>query len=404
MSNLIYLDNAATSWPKPASVYDFALKFYRETGVNPGRSGFDRAIEAGNILDDLRRRLTLFFGADEETYQRCCFGYNATDALNLILFGLLESGDHVVTTNLEHNSVIRPINHLVRDRGVLATFVPFNNAGFVEPDEIRKALRSNTKVVVCTHGSNVLGTVQPLREIGALCQDRGVHFVVDTAQTAGVIPINMNEMGISALAFTGHKSLMGFTGIGGLVVRQHVTLAHSRAGGTGVRSAHPYHLDDYPFRMEYGTPNMMGVASLWAGQDWIEQKGMASIYRHEMELTRKLVDGFREIEGVTVYGCDDLEHHLSTVTINLEGVEAGNVGTMLDCDYNVAVRTGLHCAPRVHQQMGTLELYGSVRFAVGAFNTEAEVDAALHAVAEIAAWARSKKAIPPRAQAVAAAS
>jgi cysteine desulfurase family protein len=388
MTDIIYLDNAATTWPKPESVYQFAHEFYCKMGVNPGRSGFDKAIEAGNILEDLRKRLTLFFGGDEETPQRLCFGYNATDALNLIIQGLLRPGDHVVTTNLEHNSVIRPINHLVRDAGVEATFIPFNGAGFIEPDAIRKALKPNTRLVIVNHGSNVLGTVQPVFEIGAVCKERGVLFAIDTAQTAGVIPINMKEMNIDVLAFTGHKSLMGFTGIGGLCVRKHVEIAQTRAGGTGVKSAYPYHLEEYPYRMEYGTPNLLGVASLWAGQDWLDREGLKNIWNHEMKLTRKLVAGFKEIPRVKVYGCEDLEHHLSTITINIEGIEAGNVGIMLDVDHNIATRTGLHCAPLVHEQLGLVPTHGGVRFAIGAFNTEQEVDAAIAAVADIAKLSR----------------
>jgi cysteine desulfurase family protein len=388
MEELIYLDNAATTWPKPDSVYDFAISFYRKMGVNPGRSGFDKAIEAGNIVEDLRKRLTRFFGGDEDAPERLCFSYNATDALNLIINGLLRKGDHVVTTNLEHNSVIRPINHLVRDGGVEATFLPFNGQGFMDPDDIKKAIRSNTRLVIVNHGSNVLGTVQPLKEIGAVCREKGVFFAVDSSQTAGVIPINMKEMNIDALAFTGHKALMGFTGIGGLCVRKHVEIRHTRSGGTGVRSAYPYHLEEYPYRLEYGTPNMIGIASLWAGQEWIEQKGMKNIHDHEMNLTRRLVHGFREIEGVKIYCCQGMGDHLSTVTINVEGMEAGNVGIMLDVDYNIATRTGLHCAPLVHQQIGTMEIHGGVRFAIGAFNTEAHIDAAVHAIGEIAKVAR----------------
>jgi len=391
MDELIYLDNAATSWPKPERVYTYMLDFYRRCGVNPGRSGFDKAIEAGNILQDLRERLTRFFGGDEDTPERLCFSYNATDALNLIIQGLLSPGDHVVTTHLEHNSVIRPINHLVRDAGVQATFVPFNEQGFVEPDEIRKALCRNTKLVMVNHGSNVLGTVQPAAEIGRVCKEHGVLFGVDVSQTAGVVPIDMQAMNIDILAFTGHKSLMGSTGIGGLCVRKHVEIRHTRSGGTGVRSAYPYHLDEYPYRMEYGTPNMVGIASLCAAQDWIdEQGGVGEIHTREMKLARKLVEGLQAIEGVTVYCCNSLENHISTISMNAEGMDAGNVGIMLDVDFNIATRTGLHCAPLVHQQIGTLERHGSVRFSIGAFNTDQHIDIALEATTEISR--RAKKA------------
>ena len=275
---LIYLDNAATVWPKPESVYRFMMDFYRTAGVNPGRSGFDLCLEAGTLLDGMRKRLTKFFGGDEDAPERLCFGYNATDALNLIIQGLLSAGDHVVTTNLEHNSVIRPVNHLVRDGSVQATYVPFNGGGFVEPEAIARAIRPNTKLVVVNHGSNVIGTVQPLAAIGRVCREHGVLFATDTSQTAGVVPINMKEMNVDVLAFTGHKAMMGSMGIGGLCVRKHVNIRQTRSGGTGVNSIHPYHLEEYPWRLEYGTPNMVGVAALSAGQDWLEENGIEKIH------------------------------------------------------------------------------------------------------------------------------
>ncbi len=397
MENLIYLDNAATSWPKPDKVYAFMVDFYRQCGVNPGRSGFDKAIEAGNIVEDLRKRLTAFFGGDEDTPERLCFGYNATDALNLLINGLLESGDHVITTKIEHNSVIRPINHLVRDHGVEATFVPFDVRGFVDPEEIRQAVRPNTKLVIVNHGSNVLGTIQPVAAIGRICRELGITFAVDASQTAGMVPIDMKAMNIDALAFTGHKSLMGSTGIGGLCIRKHLEIRHTRSGGTGVRSAFPYHLDEYPFRMEYGTPNMVGIASLWAGQGWMEKfGGVEKIHEQEMMLTRRLVDGFRQIDGVVTYCCDSLDNHLSTVSMNVEGFEAADVGIMLDVDFNIATRTGLHCAPLVHEQIGTLPLHGSVRFAIGPFNTIEHIDTAIEGVTEINERAKARTAAPAR--------
>ncbi len=394
MEELIYLDSAATSWPKPDSVYKYMIDFYRDCGVNPGRSGFDKAIEAGNIIEDLRKRLTRFFGGDEATPERLCFSYNATDALNLIVQGMVASGDHVVSTNLEHNSVIRPINHKVRDEGVEATYVPFNGQGFVEPDEIKKAIKPNTKLVIVNHGSNVIGTVQPVAEIGAICKEMGIPFAIDASQTAGKIPINMQEMNIDVLAFTGHKSMMGSTGIGGLCVRKHLDIRQTRSGGTGVRSAYPYHLEDYPYRMEFGTTNMVGVASLWAAQNWIkEQGGVEVIHEHEMKLAQRLVDGLKQIDGVVLYCCDDLENHISTVTINVESLEAGDVGIMLDVDHNVATRTGLHCAPLVHKQLGLVERHGGVRFGIGYFNTEEHIDAAIRGVAEIAEQAKTMKKV-----------
>ncbi len=390
-NQLIYFDNAATSWPKPEQVYSFMMGFYRATGVNPGRSGFDLAIEAGSLLDRLRLRLTRFFGGDEDTPERLCFGYNATDALNLIVYGTLGQGDHVITTNLEHNSVIRPINHLARDKGVEATFVPFDGNGFVDPGDIGKAIRPTTRLVIVNHGSNVIGTIQPVREIGRICRERGVTFAIDTTQTAGVVPIDMKAMNVDLLAFTGHKALMGTTGIGGLCVRKHVHLHQTRAGGTGVDSIHPYHLEEYPWRMEFGTPNMLGVASLWAGQDWLDQQGVENIHAREMGLATRLIDGLRLIEGVRLYCCDTLENHLSTFMINIDGLDAGDVGMMLDVDHNIATRTGLHCAPLVHRQLGTVAIHGGVRFSIGAFNTQEQVDKAIAAVAAIARWSVARR-------------
>jgi len=390
---LIYFDNAATVWPKPESVYKFMDEFFRSHGVNPGRSGYELAIEAGSLLDETRKRLTKFFGGDEDAPERLVFGYNVTDALNLAIPGLVRQGDHIITTNLEHNSVIRPVNHMVRDHGAEATFVPFNAQGFIEPDAIRKAIRPNTRVVIVNHGSNVIGTVQPVKEIGAICREHGITFVVDTAQTAGVIPLNMKEMNIDVLAFTGHKALMGSMGIGGLCVRKQVEIRQIRSGGTGVRSADPYHLEEYPWRLEFGTPNMIGVASLWAGQDWLDEHGVENVHRQEMALAKMLVKGLRNIEGVQLYCCDNLDNHLSTILMNLQDVDPGDVGIMLDVDHHIATRTGLHCAPLVHRQLGTEETHGGVRFSVGAFNTEEDVSAAIAAVEDIAAWARERRTV-----------
>jgi len=298
----------------------------------------------------------------------------------------------VITTHLEHNSVIRPINHLVREKGVQATFLPFDGAGFVDPEAVGRAIRPNTKLVIINHGSNVIGTIQPVSEIGRICREKGVLFAIDSSQTAGAVPIHMKEMNIDVLAFTGHKALMGCMGIGGMCVRKHVDIRLTRAGGTGVNSMDPYHLEAYPWRFEYGTPNLIGIAALWAGQDWLDKNGVENIHCRQMTLTQQLLEGFRGIDGLQLYCCESLENHLSTVTVNVTGMKAGDVGTMLDADHNIATRTGLHCAPLVHQQIGTLEIKGSVRFSIGAFNTEEHIRAAIEAMREIARWHLSRRA------------
>jgi len=386
----IYLDNAATSYPKPEVVYEFMIAFYRKFGVNPGRSGYDLCIEAGQVVEQTRRLLTgLFNGSD---WTRLVFGYNSTDALNLALFGLLREGDHAISTTIEHNSVLRPLWHLQRDHGVAVDLVPFDAKGFVDPDAIKARFRPNTKVVAVNHGSNVVGTIQPVAEIGRLCRERGITFVVDSSQTAGKIPIDVVAMNIDVLCFTGHKSLLGPTGIGGMYVREGVEIRHTRAGGTGVKSATREHLAEYPYRMEYGTGNTLGIAGLNAGVNWVLQRGIQAIDEHEMALTRQLRDGLAAIEGVTLYCQDDLANHIGVIAFNLDGLEAGETGTLLDVDHGIACRTGLHCAPLVHEQIGTDAVKGAVRFGVGPFNTEDEIAHAVEAVREIARSRRKRLA------------
>jgi cysteine desulfurase family protein len=383
MTEMIFLDNAATSFPKPESVYAFMDSFYRRVGVNPGRSGYDLCMEAGELLAGTRKLLTRFFnGADPN---RLCFTYNATDALNLVIFGLLKAGDHAVTTTLEHNSVLRPLYHLWKYGGVEVDHVPFDGAGFVDPGEIRRRFKFNTRVVIVNHGSNVIGTVQPIREIGRLCREAGIALAVDSSQTAGKVPIDVRSDFVDVLAFTGHKSLLGPTGIGGLYVGENVTIRQTRAGGTGVRSADRLHLEEYPYRLEYGTPNILGAAGLHAGVTWITERGLAAIGGHEKKLLTLLRDGLRDIDGVRLYRQDNLADHLSVLSFNVEGFEAADTGTMLDVDYGIACRTGLHCAPLVHEQLGTDRLKGAVRFGIGPFNTEDHIRSAVKAVAEIAA-------------------
>lgn len=381
---MIYLDNSATTYPKPDVVYDFMNTYYRTHGVSPGRSGFDAAIETGELVENTRKMLTkLFNGGDDPN--RLTFSYNATDSLNILIQGLVEKGAHVITTMLEHNSVLRPLYAMEQKGLIEVTYLPFDKHGYVDPDDFKKAIKPNTKFAVCTQCSNVIGTVQPIAAIGKICKENGIIFVVDGSQGAGANTMDMVNFGVDCYAFTGHKCLMGPTGIGGSYVREGVTINHTRFGGTGVRSAYPSHLEEYPYRLEAGTMNLLGVAGLHAGVKWVMEQGVENLHNQEMKLWEKLRLGIKDVPGVTLYCAESVENHNPVMSININGFEAGDVGTMLDVDYDIACRTGLQCAPKVHVGIGTIDIHGTVRLSIGAFNTEADIDTAITAIKEIAA-------------------
>lgn len=391
MEKLIYLDNAATVYPKPKEVIDFMCQFYSENGVNPGRSGYDLCIEAEGLVFETRKLLTGLFNGSNPN--RLVFTYNASDSLNIIINGILKPGDHVITSNLDHNSVLRPIHHL-HARGVVEVdYIPFDNKGYIDPNDVKRKIKRNTSLVIINHSSNVLGTVQPVAEIGKICRERGVIFAIDAAQSAGVLPIDIESMNIDVVAFTGHKSLLGPTGIGGIYVRDGVEIAQTRAGGTGVRSAYPFHLPEYPFRLEVGTINVMGIAGLNAGQKYITKRGLNNIHKKEIELLDLFQRGLSDTENVTVYGTKSLRNRMAVLSLNIKGYDATDAGTMLDVDYDVAVRTGLQCAPKVHEQLGTIQT-GAVRFSIGPMNTEDDILHAIAAVKELASQPSPQKAKP----------
>jgi cysteine desulfurase / selenocysteine lyase len=378
---MIYLDNAATSFPKPADGLRTALERFLELGASPGRGGYDLAVEAEAAVSAVRRKVGRFFGADESW--RVCFTSNATDALNTLIQGLLRPGDHVVSSRLEHNSVLRPLHHLRDSWGVRFELVPFNAEGFIEPAAVARAVTPATRLVILTHASNVLGTVQPVAEIAALCRTRGVPLVLDASQSAGVIPLRVRDWGVGGVAFTGHKSLLGPTGIGGLLLSPGLDPEPTRFGGTGVDSKSLYHTREYPHRLEAGTINLFGVLGLEAGLDYLEQTQAAS-YAREMVCLATLRDGLRRLPSVRVYCADRLENHLPVLTCTVGDRASEDVAAILDGDYGIAVRAGLHCAPLVHEDLGTIEK-GAVRFSLGPFTTEAEIDATLEAMAAVAA-------------------
>lgn len=381
---MIYLDNAATSWPKPPGVLAAMARFITEVGANPGRSGHRLSVEAGRIVYAAREAVAQLFNAPDPL--RVVFGLNATEGINLALRGLLRPGDHVVTSSMEHNSVMRPLRALERE-GVEVTIVSCSPEGMLDPQAVLAAIRPHTRLVVLNHASNVTGTLLPVAEVGrALRQINGPLLVVDAAQSGGAVPIDMQADGIDLLAFTGHKSLYGPTGTGGLIIGGRVPLEEFRPlirGGTGSRSEREEQPDFLPDMCESGTPNAVGLAGLEAGVRWVLERGVEAIRAHEVALSGRLSDGLREIPGVTVYGPADARLRTAVVSFNIAGMEPSEVGMRLDEEYGIMCRVGLHCAPAAHRTIGTFPS-GTVRFALGAFSTREDVDAALQAVARLA--------------------
>ena len=383
---MIYLDNAATTFPKPREVLERMIDLYAAKGVSPGRGGYDCAQEADELVYGVRKRLCQFFGGDDP--DRVIFASNATDALNLVIQGVVKPGGHVVSSQLEHNSVLRPLHHL-KEKGLIDfDLVPFDGQGFIDPDDVARAIRPNTQFVLLTHASNVLGTIQPVEAFGTLCRERGIPLIIDTAQSAGLVPINISGWGVSAMAFTGHKSLLGPTGIGGLVLRRDFEVQSTRFGGTGIDSHELIHTQTYPHRLEAGTINFLGILGLTAGMDYLASEGMGTILQKERSLARRLWEGLAEIERVRLYGIDRMDRRLAVILANVEGMIPADVGAILDGDFGIATRVGLHCAPLAHQRLGTGRA-GGVRFSLGPFNTADQIDKAVEAIKKIAQYRRS---------------
>jgi cysteine desulfurase family protein len=381
--NVIYLDNAATSWPKPPTVARAMVHFMEQVGANPGRSGHSRAVEAARIINAAREAVAELFQVGDPL--RVVFGANATQALNLVLRGLLRPGGHVITSSMEHNSVMRPLRALEQS-GVAVTVVTCSQEGGLDPEAVGRALRSNTVLIALNHASNVVGTLLPVAEVGWIARKQGVLLLVDAAQTAGAIPIDMEAARIDLLAFTGHKSLFGPMGTGGLVVGPRVNLALMEPllrGGTGSRSEYEEQPDFLPDRYESGTLNAVGLAGLEAGIRWVLDTGVKAIRVRERMLTQNLIDGLAHIEGVTVQGSRDAARQTATISFTLAGLEPSEIGLRLDEEDHILCRVGLHCAPAAHRTLGTFP-NGTVRFALSAKNTSEEVNAAIQAVRRLA--------------------
>jgi cysteine desulfurase/selenocysteine lyase len=380
---MIYFDNAATSWPKPPGVAEAMVHFIDDVGANPGRSAHRLAVESGRVVYSAREAVAGLFNAPDPL--RVVFGSNVTEALNLALRGLLRPGDHVVTSSMEHNSMMRPLRALER-QGVGVTVVPCSAEGFLDPADVETAMRPDTALIALNHASNVVGTLLPAAEVASIARDHGVILLVDAAQTGGAYPIDVQVDGVDLLAFTGHKSLYGPMGTGGLIVGERVDVARMeplKRGGTGSRSEQEEQPDFLPDMCESGTPNAVGLAGLEAGVRWVRERGVAAIRAHEVALAQRLIDGLMGVPGVTVYGGLDAERQTATVSFNVAGMEPSDVGLRLDENHGIMCRVGLHCAPAAHRTIGTFPV-GTVRFGLGAWNTVDEVDAAVAAVEQLA--------------------
>lgn len=372
----LYLDNAATSFPKPEAVCTAVDQTLRLGAANPGRGGYRLSLEAGRMVLAARSAAARLVGMPDPA--RIIFVANATEALNLALFGALSSGDRVVTTSMEHNAVVRPLRALA-DRGVEVVKVPAGPDGFVAPDEIRRACTPGTRMVAMTHCSNVTGTLQAIEEIGPWCRSRGILFLVDAAQSAGLFPIDVIAMGIDLLAVPGHKAIMGPPGTGFLCVGEGVQLAPLLYGGTGTRSISDEQPEELPERLESGTLNVVGLAGLHAALEFSHEIGLNRFRAHERDLLRQLMEGLRRLPSVRLFGPADPGQHGGALSFTLEGLDPAAVGFRLDNEFDIGVRVGLHCAPEAHRTIGTFP-EGTIRVSPGWFNTPDDIDRLLAAV------------------------
>ncbi len=372
----VYLDNAATTFPKPASVLAAMDHFSRNVGGNPGRSGHHRSLEAGRTVLRTRDALAILLGASNPS--RIVFTKNATEALNMAIKGHLGDGGHAVVSCMEHNSVWRPLEGLA-SRGVTYSIVPCGKDGCVDVAAAAEAITPDTRLLIFMHASNVLGTLLPVADLAAMGHERGIPLLVDAAQTAGCYPIDVERMGIDLLAFTGHKELFGPQGTGGLYIAEGLELTPLLEGGTGSNSRDPHQPDFLPDRFEAGTPNGVGLAGLHAGVEFVLAEGLDRIRAHAQALTARLLEGLARMAHVTLYGTIDESGRVGIVSFNIEGFDSSEVASLLDEPHGICVRSGLHCAPLAHRALGTLER-GTVRASVSYLSTADDIDYLLECV------------------------
>lgn len=378
MITVIYMDNAATTLKKPQEVIDAVVQAMSSMG-NAGRGANEAALGAARMIYDARDRLCHFFGGENPS--RLVFTNNSTESLNIALKGILNPGDHVITTVLEHNSVLRPLYQL-QESGVELTIIGCDEKGNIDLCDIESSIKKNTRMIVCTNGSNLTGNYIPLEPIGELAHQNGLIFVVDASQTAGVFPIDVKKMKIDVLCFTGHKGMLGPQGTGGMYVGEGVEIRPFKSGGTGVQTFNKRQPEEMPVRLEAGTLNGHGIAGLLAGVEYLEKTGIDTIREREQMLMRRFYDGIKDIPGLTFYGDFSRKERCPIVTFNIGDYDSGEVSDALLMDYGISTRPGGHCAPLLHEAFGTVK-QGAVRFSFSHYNTEEEVDAAIRAVYEL---------------------
>lgn len=376
---MIYLDNAATTIQKPPCVVDAVVRAMQTMG-NSGRGAHGSALSASRVIYETRCKIAALFRCRRPDH--VVFTGNSTEALNIAIQGLFRPGDHVITTDLEHNSVLRPLYKLEREQGVLLDFVPADGLGRLDYSAFETLIRPQTRAIVCTHASNLTGTVVDLERVGSIAHAHGLLFVVDASQTAGAVSIDMEEMQIDVLCFTGHKGLMAPQGTGGLCIREGVEIRPFKVGGSGIHSYDREQPEAYPTRLEAGTLNAHGLAGLSAALDYLEKVGIEAIREKELALTQRFLDGIADLPGLTVYG-DPEAPRTAVVALNLGNEDSAMIADALYEDYGIAVRPGAHCAPRLHTALGTTE-QGAVRFSFSWFSTEEEIDTAVRALRELA--------------------
>ena len=376
---MIYLDNAATTMQKPEEVIEAVVQAMHSMG-NAGRGAHSASLEASRTIYDTRELLCRFFGGTDP--RRLVFTSNSTESLNIAIKGLFEPGDHVITTMLEHNSVLRPLYEMEK-RGVELTIIPADKKGVIDYNDIEKAIRPNTKAVVCTHGSNLTGNLVDIERIGKITRKNGLLLVVDASQTAGVFPIDVEKMQIDVLCFTGHKGLLGPQGTGGMYVREGIQIRPLKSGGSGVQTYSKSHPAEMPTALEAGTMNGHGIAGLHAAVEYIQRTGIDQIRKREQECMKRFYEGVIQVPGVKVYGDFDDMNRCAIVSLNIGDYDSSEVSDELLTEYRISTRPGAHCAPLMHEALGTVE-QGAVRFSFSHFTTDEEVDTAIKAIRELA--------------------